>query len=134
LHLDFISAEQEQALLKHIDSQPWSSLAKRRVQHYGYAFEYSQRGVDPQRQLGELPEWVQPLLPRMQVKPAAIHILGATAVAHDKVVRSLQHLTVQEKQPVQQLLQSELVRMLHTAVLWQLKSAFTPAGQLSWLA
>jgi alkylated DNA repair protein alkB family protein 8 len=67
LHLDFITAEQEAALLQHIEQQPWQQLSKRRVQHYGYCFDYSQRGVDAQQRLGPLPEWVEPLVQRMEV-------------------------------------------------------------------
>eukprot|EP00879_Flechtneria_rotunda_P014086 GHRR01014716.1.p1 GENE.GHRR01014716.1~~GHRR01014716.1.p1 ORF type:complete len:408 (+),score=126.67 GHRR01014716.1:55-1278(+) len=69
LHLNFITEQQEQALLQQIDSQSWSHLAKRRVQHYGYKFEYSQRGVDSQQKMGPLPEWLQPLLLRMEALP-----------------------------------------------------------------
>eukprot|EP00878_Enallax_costatus_P028091 GHUV01030299.1.p1 GENE.GHUV01030299.1~~GHUV01030299.1.p1 ORF type:complete len:246 (+),score=19.36 GHUV01030299.1:54-791(+) len=67
IHTDFVTPIEEAALLKHIDQQPWTHLAKRRVQHYGYKFEYSQRGVDPKQRLGPLPEWVQPLQRRLEV-------------------------------------------------------------------
>ncbi|KAF6253259.1 hypothetical protein COO60DRAFT_433924 [Scenedesmus sp. NREL 46B-D3] len=69
LHSEFITPEQETALLQHIDQQPWQQLSKRRVQHYGFCFDYSQRGVDAQQRLGPLPEWVQPLTQRMQALP-----------------------------------------------------------------
>jgi hypothetical protein len=68
LHLDFITPEQEAALLQQIEQQPWQQLSKRRVQHYGYCFDYSQRGVDAQQRLGPLPKWVQPLVQRMEVR------------------------------------------------------------------
>ena len=29
-----------QELLTSVDSQPWESLANRRIQHYGYKFDY----------------------------------------------------------------------------------------------
>jgi hypothetical protein len=37
------------------------------VQHYGYCFDYSQRGVDAQQRIGSLPHWVQPLAQQMEV-------------------------------------------------------------------
>ncbi|XP_058086628.1 alkylated DNA repair protein ALKBH8 homolog isoform X4 [Magnolia sinica] len=42
IHLvhDFITADEEQALLAAVDERPWKRLAKRRVQHYGYEFLY----------------------------------------------------------------------------------------------
>lgn len=67
IHTEFITPNEEAVLLQHIDQQPWTHLAKRRVQHYGYKFEYSQRGVDPKQRLGTLPAWVQLLQARLQV-------------------------------------------------------------------
>ncbi|KAL7187817.1 hypothetical protein ACSBR1_037800 [Camellia fascicularis] len=42
LHLwhDFVTATEEEELLAAVDDRPWKSLAKRRVQHYGYEFLY----------------------------------------------------------------------------------------------
>ncbi|KAL6985561.1 tRNA (carboxymethyluridine(34)-5-O)-methyltransferase [Sarracenia purpurea var. burkii] len=37
---DFITATEEEELLAAVDDRPWKSLAKRRVQHYGYEFLY----------------------------------------------------------------------------------------------
>ena len=72
IHTDIVTPIEEAALLQHIDQQPWTHLAKRRVQHYGYKFEYSQRGVDPKQRLGPLPEWVQPLQRRLEVRVYSI--------------------------------------------------------------
>lgn len=43
---DFVSKEDEDALLELIDSTPWDTLARRRVQHYGKKFSYKHRTVD----------------------------------------------------------------------------------------
>jgi alkylated DNA repair protein alkB family protein 8 len=46
----------------HISSQPsanWIPLTKRRVQHYGYAFNYLTKSVDPSQFMGPLPEFAQ---------------------------------------------------------------------------
>jgi alkylated DNA repair protein alkB family protein 8 len=64
---DFVSEQEQQELLAHIDSQPWQHLAKRRVQHYGFKFEYSQRGVDLKQQVVEMPDWTQTIVQRLQV-------------------------------------------------------------------
>lgn len=37
---DFITAEEEEALLAEIDLRHWDKLARRRVQHYGKVFDY----------------------------------------------------------------------------------------------
>ena len=41
---EFITEQEEQQLLAALDQQPWRSLAKRRVQHYGYEFAYTVGG------------------------------------------------------------------------------------------
>ncbi|KAK3004088.1 hypothetical protein RJ639_017888 [Escallonia herrerae] len=64
---DFITAEEEKELLAAVDGSPWKSLAKRRVQHYGYEFRYETRNVDPKQHLGELPSFVSPILQRISV-------------------------------------------------------------------
>ena len=58
---DYVSATEEAALLNSIDSEPWRHDLKRRVQHYGYRYDYTTRSVDPSMQLGPIPQWVQSL-------------------------------------------------------------------------
>jgi hypothetical protein len=40
LLLDFVTVEEESALLAEVDNRPWDSLARRKVQHYGRPFNY----------------------------------------------------------------------------------------------
>lgn len=77
---DFVSEQEEQQLLSHIDSQPWQHLAKRRVQHYGFRFEYMQRGVDLQQQVEPLPDWTQQLVQRVQVSDSTHSAAEASSV------------------------------------------------------
>jgi hypothetical protein len=37
---DFVSVEEELQLLAAVQAGPWDHLAKRRVQHYGFPFDY----------------------------------------------------------------------------------------------
>ncbi len=60
---NFITAEEEQCLLKAIDKAPWSDALRRRTQHFGYRYDYTSRDV-PER-LGPLPEWAQPIADRL---------------------------------------------------------------------
>jgi alkylated DNA repair dioxygenase AlkB len=56
---DFISSEEEKELLSIIDAQEWNSRSlKRRVQHYGYVYDYTKRKIDSSSHLGPLPEWL----------------------------------------------------------------------------
>jgi hypothetical protein len=40
LVLNFVTVEEEEALLAEVDDRPWDSLARRKVQHYGRPFNY----------------------------------------------------------------------------------------------
>ncbi|PON68588.1 Splicing factor-like protein [Parasponia andersonii] len=64
---DFVSVEQEQALITAVDQRPWNNLSKRRVQHYGYEFCYATRNVNPKQKLGELPSFVLPVLNKLSM-------------------------------------------------------------------
>ena len=52
----FIDEPYEAELLAAIDAQPWLGDLKRRVQHYGYRYDYKNRRVDPSMVLGPLPD------------------------------------------------------------------------------
>jgi alkylated DNA repair dioxygenase AlkB len=52
-----LSAEEQQRILAEIDAQPWQDDLKRRVQHYGYKYDYKARSVDPSMYVGPLPEF-----------------------------------------------------------------------------
>ena len=56
---NFLGEEQERHLVEWLDAQAWSDELKRRVQHYGWRYDYKDRAVDWSMRLGELP---QPLL------------------------------------------------------------------------
>jgi len=58
---DYISADDEQELLLEIDRHDWLSDLKRRVQHYGYKYDYKARAVDAKAYLGQMPAWISEL-------------------------------------------------------------------------
>jgi alkylated DNA repair dioxygenase AlkB len=61
LHFDFISKTEETELLKHIDNSEWLNDLTRRVQHYGYKYDYKARKINKSFFLGDLPMWLQTL-------------------------------------------------------------------------
>ena len=65
LVIDYISTQQETDLVNHIDANPWLTSLKRRVQHYGYIYDYKRRTVDASMYLGNLPTWLTPLTEKM---------------------------------------------------------------------
>lgn len=62
---DFITATEHDLLLTEIDAQPWLNDLKRRVQHYGYKYDYKSRFVDTSMWLGKLPVWASEVARKM---------------------------------------------------------------------
>jgi len=62
---EFITRTQEAQLLKIIGEQTWSTDLKRRVQHYGYRYDYKARTVSEDNYLGTLPAWIDFAITRM---------------------------------------------------------------------
>lgn len=56
---NFITADEERTLIEAIDQQPWLNDLKRRVQHYGYKYDYKARSVTPSSYIGPLPVWIE---------------------------------------------------------------------------
>ena len=55
---EYITQGEHDELLELIDRQIWREELKRRVQHYGYKYDYKKRAVDRSMYLGELPDWL----------------------------------------------------------------------------
>src|SRR5574338_646999 len=55
---NFVTECEEQFLLESVDRQIWLSDIRRRVQHYGYKYDYTRKLVDQSLFLGPLPEWI----------------------------------------------------------------------------
>ncbi len=65
LYPNFITEKEEKELVHSIDNSPWLNDLKRRVQHYGYKYDYRARKIDNSLYLGELPNWSKFLYQRM---------------------------------------------------------------------
>lgn len=61
----FITPDEEAMLLEAIDQEPWRNDLKRRVQHYGYRYDYTSRRVDAADHIGSLPAWATFLSERL---------------------------------------------------------------------
>ncbi|MDD9855669.1 MAG: alpha-ketoglutarate-dependent dioxygenase AlkB [Gammaproteobacteria bacterium] len=62
---DFISPDEESNLLSAIDAEAWREDLQRRVQHYGYRYDYTARHISDDDQLGLLPSWVKSVCTRL---------------------------------------------------------------------
>ncbi|MEM1217202.1 MAG: alpha-ketoglutarate-dependent dioxygenase AlkB, partial [Bacteroidota bacterium] len=62
---DWLSFADQQVLLSAIDGAPWSNVLRRRVQHYGYRYDYRQRSIQADMQVGPLPAWTKIIQQRL---------------------------------------------------------------------
>ena len=76
---NYITDIQHDWLLDTIAKQPWLDDLKRRVQHYGYKYDYKARKVNRDMYIDELPEWLK----RLSEK---IHKDGHMIEAADQVI------------------------------------------------
>lgn len=61
----YITPEQEEELIQAIDNMPWSTELRRRVQHYGYKYDYKSRSIGDSHYLGPIPYWLKDISTRL---------------------------------------------------------------------
>ena len=52
-----LTSEEQSEILSEIDKRPWQHDLKRRVQHYGYKYDYRARRLAPSMYVGDLPKF-----------------------------------------------------------------------------
>ena len=62
---EFLTEAEERALVSTIDAAMWSDPLQRRVQHYGWRYDYKMRRIDTDMRLGPLPGWADELAKRL---------------------------------------------------------------------
>ena len=62
---NYIQDEEAERLVREIDAAPWRTDLKRRVQHYGYRYDYKARQARREDYLGLLPDLFQHLAERL---------------------------------------------------------------------
>jgi alkylated DNA repair dioxygenase AlkB len=62
----FITKEEEKKLLGDINKQTWLNDLKRRVQHYGYKYDYKTKLITDENFLGKLPSFCEFVLERVK--------------------------------------------------------------------
>jgi len=63
---NFLTEAQESELVALIDKGEWSNVLKRRVQQFGWRYDYKSREIDASMRLGPLPEWATALAKRLK--------------------------------------------------------------------
>lgn len=59
---EFISRDEEQELLNHVNRGQWNTSLRRRTQHFGYEYNYAGGSLMPAR---PIPDWTTPILQRI---------------------------------------------------------------------
>lgn len=69
----FLTPEQQAIAVQRVDAaaEEWRNDLARRVQHYGWRYDYKARLITPDLYLGRLPEWLQSLADRLYQETGA---------------------------------------------------------------
>lgn len=62
---EFLTRNQQRKTIDRIDSLPWRNDLERRVQHYGWRYDYRARTVSRDMRIGPLPDWLQEMAERL---------------------------------------------------------------------
>ena len=65
---DFLSVNEQEAAIRHIDGQSWRNDLERRVQHYGWRYDYRARTVGHDMHIGPLPAWLLGIAERLHAE------------------------------------------------------------------
>lgn len=76
---EYVTPAEHNTLLAEVNAQPWITELKRRVQHYGYRYDYRARQIDPSMRVGTLPAWLRALAERLRAD-------GHIATTPDQVI------------------------------------------------
>jgi alkylated DNA repair dioxygenase AlkB len=77
---NFLSEDDEADLVTAIDKSEWLPVLKRRVQHYGWSYNYETRRIDASMRLGPLPEWAAKLAERLAAESILPHVADQVIV------------------------------------------------------
>ena len=78
-HPEFLTTREETELFARIDGCTWLADLSRRVQHYGFKYDYTNRQLDESGRIGPLPEWLTQLTHKVRAAASgdATHLLDA---------------------------------------------------------
>lgn len=64
----FLSIEEEKLIVSEINNGEWDANLKRRVQHYGYIYDYKKKNINQELKIGVLPDWLLSLEEKIKTK------------------------------------------------------------------
>jgi len=95
---NFVSAQEEADLISFLyrDEESWHNLSRRRVRHFGYAFLYETRGVDPKSPIEGVPRSLYPIMNKLKGLCPALLRRGAAKVCGNCGACAPDQITVNE--------------------------------------
>lgn len=85
LYPEFINEEEEGRLLEEIDHAVWLTDLKRRVQHYGFRYDYRARRVGSEDAIDAIPDWMVFLHDRLRTR-SLIDFVPDQAIVNEYLV------------------------------------------------
>jgi len=63
---NYISVSEQACLINQLDNQIWNTELKRRVQHFGFIYDYKTRKIDSSQKIGKVPQFLDLLGKRLK--------------------------------------------------------------------
>ena len=79
----FLDEHAQSVLIERIDSKPWRTDLERRVQHYGWRYDYRTRTVTRDMDLGPLPDWVEDIAARLYTETQLFDRMPDQAIVNE---------------------------------------------------
>ena len=79
----FLGLAEQERTLDTIDRSDWMSTLERRVQHYGWRYDYRSRVVTPDMDMGPLPDWLSDLARRLYAETGAFDRVPDQAIVNE---------------------------------------------------
>ena len=79
----FLDEHAQRALIDCIDAKPWRTDLERRVQHYGWRYDYRTRTVTADMDLGPLPDWLQEVAARLYTETGLFDRVPDQAIVNE---------------------------------------------------
>lgn len=79
----FIAPECRDALVARVDREPWRRDLERRVQHYGWRYDYRARTVTRDMRIGPLPEWLRGIARRLYAETGVFDRVPDQAIVNE---------------------------------------------------
>ena len=80
---EFLDDDAQKALIARIDTKPWRTDLERRVQHYGWRYDYRTRTVTSDMDLGPLPDWVADVASRLYAETKLFERVPDQAIVNE---------------------------------------------------